>query len=132
MRAIVAAIFALVLATGPAHAGPADGAGATLYRRYCGACHGREGKGDGFVVPALNQQPTDLTQLAKENKGTFPFERTVRAIDGTATVRAHGVSEMPVWGEVFSERSEWPVERHIDARGTIILIAEYLRSIQAR
>ena len=84
------------------------------------------------MARALNEQPIDLTQLAKQNGGTFPFERTMQAIDGTTSLRAHGVSEMPVWGEVFRELPEWPVERHIDARGKIILITEYLRSIQAR
>ena len=106
--------------------------GAELYRRYCGACHGPEGKGDGPVAPALGERPTDLTQLAKENGDSFPFDQVVDAIDGTASVRAHGVSEMPVWGEVFRARSTWPVERHIDARGKIVLITEHLRSIQAR
>jgi mono/diheme cytochrome c family protein len=134
MRTSLAAVAAVLaaLAARPGYTAPPDQPGAVLYRRYCGACHGPAGKGDGFVARALNEQPIDLTQLAKQNGGTFPFEHTVQAIDGTTSVRAHGVSEMPVWGEVFRERSEWPIERHIEARGTIIFITEYLRSIQAR
>jgi hypothetical protein len=38
---------------------------------------------------------------------------------------------MPVWGEAFRAQPEWPVDRYIDARGKIVLITEYLRSIQA-
>jgi mono/diheme cytochrome c family protein len=134
MRLTVPVLVAVLtsLTPGLGHAAPFDDPGAALYRRYCGACHGPGGRGDGAVAPALGEQPIDLTQLAKENDGTFPFERTARAIDGTTSVRAHGVSEMPVWGEVFHAMPDWPLERHIDARGKIVLITEYLRSIQAR
>jgi mono/diheme cytochrome c family protein len=130
----VAMVLAAVAACGPppAHAGALDEPGGVLYRRYCGACHGPAGKGDGPVAPALGERPTDLTQLARQNGGTFPFDRVVEAIDGTKSVRAHGVSEMPVWGDVFRAQSTWPVERHVDARGKIVLITEYLRSIQRR
>jgi mono/diheme cytochrome c family protein len=119
-----------VLPAQPGHTETADRPGAVLYRRYCGACHGPEGKGNGAVAPALGERPIDLTQLAKQNGGTFPFEHTEQAIDGTTSVRAHGVSEMPVWGETFRAQSEWPVERHVEVRGKIVLITEYLRSIQ--
>jgi hypothetical protein len=85
-----------------------------------------EGKGDGAVAPAPGERPIDLAQIAKQNGGTFPFDRTVQAIDGTMSVRAHGVSEMPVWGETFRAQPGW------SARGKIVLITEYLRSIQAR
>jgi mono/diheme cytochrome c family protein len=121
-----------LLAARPGHAEPLDQPGAVLYRRYCGACHGAGAQGDGPVASALGERPIDLTRLAKQNDGSFPFGRVVEAIDGTMSVRAHGVSEMPVWGEVFRAQSAWPVERHIDARGKIVLITEYLRSIQTR
>ena len=121
-----------VVAARPAQAGTPEQPEAVLYRRYCGACHGPEGKGDGAVAPALGERPIDLTQIAKQNGGTFPFDRTVQAIDGTMSVRAHGVSEMPVWGETFRAQPGWSVDRHTDARGKIVLITEYLRSIQAR
>ena len=57
--------------------------------------------------------PTDLTQIAAAHGGQFPLEAVVEAIDGTRTVRAHGVSEMPVWGEVF--RADHP-RRNISSR----------------
>src|SRR5215831_21332121 len=92
-------LFILVLAAGTASAG--DDPGRQLYLRYCAACHGRQGRGDGPVAPALGEKPTDLTQLAATHGDEFPLQAVVDAIDGTRTVRAHGVSEMPVWGEVF-------------------------------
>jgi mono/diheme cytochrome c family protein len=134
MRPIVSVlvVVAAVAAPGAARAAPAVDAGAFLYRRYCAACHGRDARGDGPVAPSLGERPTDLTTLAKRHAGTFPFDAVVDAIDGTRSVRAHGVSEMPVWGDVFRAQPDWDVARHIDARGKMVLITEYLRSVQER
>jgi hypothetical protein len=52
------------------------------------------------------------------------------AIDGTRTVRAHGVSEMPIWGEVFQSDPATPLEQQILAAGKVIAIARYLRVLQ--
>jgi mono/diheme cytochrome c family protein len=128
MRTLRLTLPLLLLTVGTARA--ADEDGRALYRRYCAACHGIAGRGDGPVAPALGEQPTDLTQIAAAHGGKFPLEAVVEAIDGTRTVRAHGVSEMPVWGEVFrSDRAAPEQTRHVRARVT--LIAEYLRSLQA-
>lgn len=128
---MLAVLLVLVAsASSPVCAAPPEQPGAVLYRRYCGACHGPTGRGDGAVAPALGERPTDLTQLAKRSGGTFPSGQVVDVIDGTRSIRAHGVSEMPVWGEVFQAQPRWSVQRHIDARGTIALIADYLRTIQ--
>ena len=106
-----------------------DHPGRPLYLRYCAACHGRQGRGDGPVAPALEEKPTDLTQLAATHGDEFPLQAVVDAIDGTRTVRAHGVSEMPVWGEVFQPYRASPKEK-LAARSKIIAIADYLRSLQ--
>jgi mono/diheme cytochrome c family protein len=108
----------------------ADETGRTLYLRYCAACHGRSGQGDGPVAPALGQQPTDLTQIAAAHGGKFPLAAVVEAIDGTRTVRAHGVSEMPVWGEVFRADHSSP-EQELAMHAKVVAIANYLRSLQA-
>jgi mono/diheme cytochrome c family protein len=121
------ACLLFLLLAGTVHAG--DRAGQSLYLRYCAACHGRDARGDGPVAPALGEKPTDLTQIAAAHGGTFPLKDVVEAIDGTRTVRAHGVSEMPVWGEVFGAESGTPGQR-LAARRTVTLIAEYLRSVQ--
>ena len=112
----------------PVRAG--DDAGRALYLRYCAACHGRDGRGDGPVAPALGEKPTDLTQLAAAHGGEYPLEDVVEAIDGTRTVRAHGVSEMPVWGEVFRPDPAAPLDRQVEAGGRVLVIARYLRSLQ--
>lgn len=106
--------------------------GKGLYLRYCSACHGIDGRGDGTVAPYLKPKPTNLTLLAKNNDGNFPLSRILDVVDGTTAVRAHGESAMPVWGEVFLPNPKAPVEQQIDARGRLLLITEYLRSIQVK
>jgi mono/diheme cytochrome c family protein len=109
-----------------------DEPGRALYLRYCGACHGPGGKGDGVAGTFMRPKPIDLTQIAKKNGGTFPFEETVRIIDGRTTVRAHGDPDMPVWGEVFRDHPAWEMTRRAGVRGTLVLITEHLRAIQEK
>ena len=67
-----------------------------VYRRYCASCHGLEGRGDGPAAAALSPPPADLTRLG------YNLDELMWRIDGTQTIRAHGDSRMPVWGEVFA------------------------------
>ena len=71
--------------------------------------HGR--KRYGPLANLLTEKPAALTQLAKENGGKFPRIKVMRQIDGRDTVRAHGTSDMPVWGESFKA-----------ARQTVLLV----------
>jgi mono/diheme cytochrome c family protein len=108
--------------------------GQVLYKKYCESCHGSGGKGDGEVAASLKTPPADLTQLAQKNGGTFPFEKTVLIIDGRSPVRAHGTSQMPVWGERFEadiERTGGTGRAEPRVKDRIRLIVEYLRSLQA-
>ena len=43
---------------------------------------------------------------------------------------AHGDPDMPVWGEVFSADSVAPVGRRIEIQGKLMLLTDYVRSIQ--
>ena len=110
----------------------ADDIGRSMYLRYCGACHGPAGKGDGIAGTFMRPKPADLTQIAKKNGGVFPFEATVQVIDGRKTPRAHGDPDMPVWGEVFRDNPAWEMTRRAGVRGTIVLIVEYLQTIQEK
>jgi mono/diheme cytochrome c family protein len=105
--------------------------GRALYLHYCASCHGTHGRGDGPVAAALGKPPIDLTQLAAEHGGTFPYEAVVDAIDGTRSPHSHGVSDMPVWGEVFRGPPGWSLEEQLTEAGKILLIADYLRALQS-
>lgn len=82
--------------------------GQTLYRQYCAACHGTDGKGNGPAASALKQAPNDLTQLAKQNGGHFPEEKFMRMLNGEEIVVAHGSADMPVWGAILNKLSSNP------------------------
>lgn len=102
-----------------------------MFQRYCATCHGPGGTGDGVMSGFLKKQPADLTQLAKKNGGEFPFHRTMQFIDGTQDVRAHGDPDMPVWGEVFKHDTAGSPSQQAEIRTKILLITQYVRSIQA-
>lgn len=104
--------------------------GQELYLRYCGACHGPGGRGDGIAAPLITPRPPDLTTIAKRNGGEFPMGAVLAKIDGRQMMAAHGTREMPIWGERFEAEASEPVRRHAEARGKLLLIAEYLRSLQ--
>ena len=106
--------------------------GKRLYLRYCSACHGENGTGDGVVSQLMRPKPADLTQLAKQAGGKFPFYEVIRTIDGRETLRAHGDSNMPVWGEVFAAEEGESADRQEIARGKAVLITDYLESIQQK
>jgi hypothetical protein len=80
----------------------------------------------------MNPRPSDLTQLAKKNKGEFPFMRVLRIIDGRETLRAHGDPDMPVWGEIFAMEAPGSLQKEATIRGKVLLITEYLESIQEK
>lgn len=129
---VVASVGVLTFGASAASAAQANSPGKATYLKYCAACHGESGQGDGVVAGFLQPKPTDLTQLAKKNGGDFPFMMVAEGIDGTKTVRAHGDPAMPVWGEIF--RSDLPssMARQAELRGRIMLITEYVRSIQVK
>jgi len=94
--------LALLAALTAGAAGAQDaGVGERLYARYCTACHGPGGAGDGPMARTLTVAPPDLTRLAAENGGTFPRERVTWRIDGRDPLLAHG-NEMPVYGALLS------------------------------
>lgn len=125
-----AVVLAAALATLPARA--ADDPGREAYLRYCGACHGPDGKGDGIAGSLMTPKPSDLTQIAKKHGGEFPFQQVAADIDGTRTVRAHGDSAMPVWGDLFKAEPHWEASRRAEVQAKIALITNYVKSIQAK
>lgn len=104
--------------------------GRDLFQFYCAACHGRDGKGGGPVVPALRVAPADLTTIATRNAGAFPRARVESFVTGDPDhlTPAHGSKDMPVWGTIF--RALDPSETANRVR--IANIVGYIESIQAK
>jgi len=82
---------------------PADyvPSGATLYRQYCAACHGIDGKGHGPARVALRIPAPDLTTLAKRHGGKFPAVYVTSVLRFGPGVFSHGSAKMPIWGQLF-------------------------------
>jgi len=109
----------------------AAAAGREAYLRYCASCHGTEGKGNGPLAEDLRVAPADLTQISARRGGVFPQAMIAEFIDGRRRVRAHGPGNMPVWGERFDREVPTSPSGDIMIRSRVMLLIEYLRSIQA-
>ena len=77
----------------------------------------------------LRRLPPSLTPYAVRNGGVFPSERLRTIIDGRL-VGSHGISEMPVWGDVFKRTRDGLSGEAAKAR--IDAIVKYLEAIQER
>jgi mono/diheme cytochrome c family protein len=129
--------IAAVLSTGPVLAQPATDLGKTEYYTKCAVCHGLSGKGEGSFGEVLKMNMPDLTAIAKRNDGVFPLDRVKMVIDGRATPRAHGTSEMPIWGTRYGVEA---APRYDDFRSDpeafvhvrILALVDYLYRLQVR
>lgn len=115
----------LITAASVGYASPLGGS--DDYRRYCSACHGVAADGNGPVANVLDPRPPALTRLHR-NYGSPLGTRFVAYVMGTKMPRAHGTSEMPVWGRNLEEKDGTDPQ----AVRTIWRIAEYLESLQSR
>lgn len=139
-RAMVAALLpgaALVLAADMAFGQTTMDLGKTEYYAKCAVCHGLSGKGEGSFGEVLKTQMPDLTTLAKRNGGVFPLDRVVMNIDGRATPRAHGTSEMPIWGARYTAEAapryddfRYNPDAFVQAR--LLALVDYINRLQVR
>jgi mono/diheme cytochrome c family protein len=104
--------------------------GRESYLQYCASCHGLDARGDGPVGASLKQAPPDLTAVAERRQGSFSDREIASLIDGRSMPMAHGTREMPVWGRRFSAQLGGGEVGEESVRGYLLLLVEYLRSIQ--
>src|SRR5271165_5224392 len=71
--------------------------GKAMFKQYCAACHGTDGKGRGPATASLNTRPADLTALTRNHGGKFPFDYVANVLRFGPGFSAHGSSEMPTW-----------------------------------
>ena len=137
LRLIATFVIALGLPPGVIADAKADDPhlGIIEYEISCLPCHGISGRGDGPRAKTLKTVPADLTQIAKHNKGAFPYEKVADMIDGRAIVSAHGQREMPVWGDRYrasaqtDESAAWIDQR---VREQIAALSKYLATLQEK
>ena len=107
-------------------------AGRADYEQYCMACHGIDGAGDGPVARYMTPRPSDLRRIAARRGGVFPQTQLQSWIDGRDPIASHGTREMPIWGKAFREESELDQLSEMRVQGRIVLLVQYLESIQVR
>ena len=97
------------------------------YRSSCATCHGIDAKGTGPLSKELKTQPTDLTILAKNNNGAFPYDMVYKIIDGrNSTISSHGTREMPIWGYRFGPPQAFRFKNRI------LAVIDYLKGVQEK
>jgi mono/diheme cytochrome c family protein len=130
--AVVLAVSVMALAQEVKHVPikPTSAAsGSEMYKSYCAACHGTDGKGNGPAATALKVPPTDLTVLAQKNGGKYPAMRVTAILRGEEMLAAHGSKDMPIWGHLF-----WTISggHAAEVQQRIANLNQYLESLQKK
>lgn len=125
-------ILGIAIAAEPQQMSPGETVrvGRQYFVRYCSACHGVEGRGDGPAASVLQPPPADLTRIAQRHGGHFPVAEITAYIDGRTSVPAHGRREMPIWGERFGETVGRDLLGEAVVRSHLRFLIEYLQAIQ--
>ncbi len=97
---------------------------------HCSACHGTKGKGNGPMAKILIKAPADLTAIAKNHDGSFPFWRVYRIIAGKTAVPGHETFQMPDFWRRFSgdEKAFGLLPAHV----RILMLTHYVETIQKK
>jgi mono/diheme cytochrome c family protein len=136
--ALLALVLGCAAAPPPTEEPPPTGdslrlaAGRADYEQYCMACHGSDGAGNGPVARYLTPPPSDLRRIAARHGGVFPHAKLQAWIDGRDPIASHGTRDMPIWGKAFREESELDQLSETRVQGRIVLLVQYLESIQLR
>ena len=93
----------------------------------CAVCHGATGKGDGEMAKLLTIEPADLTVLARNNGGEYPFLRVFEVIDGRSQASGHGSRVMPIWGDRYEAEIEGSAKHQL--LGTEILVSSRINDL---
>ncbi len=103
--------------------------GKTMFKEYCAACHGPDGKGRGPVTYSLKTPAPDLTTLAKRHGGKFPYDYVSGVLRFGPGFAAHGSADMPTWGALFQYLDKYnqpAVQKRIQN------LCDYLASLQEK
>jgi mono/diheme cytochrome c family protein len=106
---------------------PDVASGKQTYMEHCTACHGEDGRGTGPASSVLKVPPPDLRRLAMRHNDKFPEEYVTRVVRFGSPFSAHGSSDMPVWGPIFSVLENG---NEVGVRRRIKNLCAYLASIQ--
>jgi len=103
--------------------------GQETFMSYCVACHGRDAQGDGPLAGDLPLKPADLTMLAAQNGGVFPYSDVMSQIYGYPG-QFH---VMPEFGPVLEgPKVMWRDETGavVETPRALLELAQYLETLQ--
>jgi mono/diheme cytochrome c family protein len=131
---VVIAAFAVLVGVALAQGRQAEfDFGRQEYEAKCAGCHGLDGKGDGVNKAWLDTSPADLSVLARNNGGTFPFMHLYASVDG----RFERGRDMPCFADVYREAAAadyldvpYDEDRYLDTRLTAI--ASHVATLQVK
>ena len=106
--------------------------GRIQFMQSCAVCHGEDGRGGAIDGKLFTQRVPDLTKLAAESGGPFPFDRVLATIDGRGGMRGHR-SPMPIWGNILQNNYDAISSGEMAemmAQGAILSVTLYLATIQ--
>lgn len=113
-RLVVAYLAGSLASRGPVTPGPRPASGNPpspgLYARHCAACHGDQGRGDGWNAAALPVPPAALADPARMS--ALSDDRLFDTIfaGGYVMARSH---LMPPYGRTLGREEIWALVRHI-------------------
>jgi mono/diheme cytochrome c family protein len=130
------AVGAFVLGSA-ALAQPRTDLGRFEYENNCVACHGANGRGDGYFAQYLKLPMPDLATVSQRNGGVFPADRMQRIIDGREDIKGHGPRQMPIWGAHYNERAHeyykgTAYDPEVYTRVRVLALVDFLYSLQNR
>jgi mono/diheme cytochrome c family protein len=125
----------LICLSSAALADPEFDLGKKEFAANCAICHGTNGQGNGPFSDLLVLPAPDLTTLSARNGGKFPVDRIYGVIDGRAEMRAHGLRQMPIWGNYYTlmpllETDDYSYNSEAYVRSRIVALIDYLNRIQ--
>lgn len=125
---------AMFMAPGAAALAQDNSVGEGAYKVSCAVCHGSDGQGGGEFADVLSIPVPDLTRLtASTSDKVFPYLYVFQTVDGRAAIRAHGTTEMPIWGDSFRQRigeEAGPYGSELLIRAKIVALVDYIESLQ--
>jgi mono/diheme cytochrome c family protein len=91
-----------------------------MYKDYCAACHGMDGKGDGPAVEFLKAPPPDLRTLAQRDGGKYPALRVANTLRFRTSSDVHGKIDMPLWWLAFKSQKANVADLRVDNLTTFV------------
>ena len=101
-------------------------AGRVWYEKYCTQCHG-PGGAPGTAVSPDTKEKVDLRHYVARHGGKFPAGEWIAVVEQTEPRAPHA----DVWQEILKAQPQTISQRPV-ARGVVVLIAEYIMSVQTK